>query len=76
MKCTFDSIKFRSEFIILTKYFRMQYVPRLMHLFEGGILEKMTNAEYERMIQMNQMNEENIRTSLVDDNNHQQQQKL
>lgn len=23
---------------------------RLIHLFEGGILEKMTNAEYEKMI--------------------------
>ncbi|XP_037052019.1 ionotropic receptor 40a [Bradysia coprophila] len=44
----------------------------LMHLFEGGILEKMTNAEYERMIQMNQMNEENLRTSSVENTNHQQ----
>lgn len=43
-----------------------------MHLFEGGILEKMTNAEYERMIQMNQMNEENLWTSTVE-NNHQLQ---
>lgn len=47
-----------------------------MHLFEGGILEKMTNAEYERMIQMNQMNEENSRTSIVEDNHQQQQQRL
>lgn len=46
-----------------------------MHLFEGGILEKMTNAEYERMIQLNQMNEENLRTNIVE-NNHQPQQKL
>ncbi|KAJ6637314.1 Ionotropic receptor 40a, partial [Pseudolycoriella hygida] len=43
----------------------------LMYLFEGGILEKMTNAEYERMIQMNQ-NEESLRTNPVE-NNHQQQ---
>lgn len=46
-----------------------------MHLFEGGILEKMTNAEYERMLKLNQMNEENLRTN-IDESNHQQQQKL
>lgn len=45
-----------------------------MHLFEGGILEKMTNAEYERMIQL-KVKEENLRTSIVE-NSHQQQQKL
>lgn len=44
---------------------RFLYIFRLIHLFEGGILEKMTNTEYEMMINLskNRMEHDVVKTN-------------